>query len=282
MQQFGLTDGPGPGVVAAFCAPTCNIDREFIEKCPDLRVIGSHSTGISHIDTEFCEKRGIAVEYVHPEDAEDITAVAEHTIGLIIALTRRYPQAFQAASLGQWERWPFAGEKMLSRMNLAIFGYGRIGRAVAAGAKAMGMKYLAFEANGEIANAYPFRESYGIPPPDLVDWDVMTLHTPPGIRTVTDKLLGHFRGYLINTARGESVDEKAVAAALNAGTLKGYAADVLDGEFEPDFDITQNPIWQAQRDGLNVILTPHIGGSTLDAWSETQAIAIDKVMAALS
>ena len=129
-RTFELTSEPGPDVVAAFCAPTFNISREFMERCPALKVVASHSTGTGHIDTKYAAARDIEVVYVHPEDAVNITAVAEHTIGLIVALTRNYTGAFSGIERGEWERWGCAGERMLSRMSLGIVGYGRIGKAV--------------------------------------------------------------------------------------------------------------------------------------------------------
>ena len=236
-----------------------------MERCPALKVVASHSTGTGHIDTKYAAARDIEVVYVHPEDAVNITAVAEHTIGLIVALTRNYTGAFSGIERGEWERWGCAGERMLSRMSLGIVGYGRIGKAVEKLAEPMFKNVLRWDVGGG-----------AMIPPYLCD--IVTLHTPPDVQVVDREFIDGFYGYLINTARGESVDERAVVAALKSGRIKGYAADVLQGEFAEGFDLTESPIWDAWRDGWNVVLTPHIGGSTEDAWKETQEIVIDKVL----
>lgn len=258
---------------------------EKIDLCPRLRVIGSNTTGHPHIDVGYARGKGLTVITLkaYQEFLDSITPTAEMTLGLIIALTRNLVPAIRSVTVeGSWERWPFGGERMLSRMSLGIIGLGRLGRKTALYASSMGMAVSYFDPHVTSDNQR-FIKVDSIE--DLVAGsDVVSLHVPhePETESLIDAaLLDHFKphSYFINTARGELVDESALLAALESGRLAGAAVDVLDGEFVPGFTehVADHPLVRYASEHDNLLITPHIGGSTRDAWGLTQEFVIRRM-----
>jgi len=261
--------------------------REKIEACPRLKVIGSNTTGEPHIDRPFAESRGVRVVSLmnDQEFLATITPTAEHAWGLLLAVTRRLPWAFNAVLAGSWRRWDFGGRRMLSALDLGVVGLGRLGRLVAGYGTAFGMTVRYFD---------PY-----VPDPGRDDWhraarleelvetsDVVSLHVPLNDETtglVDRALLDRFKpgACLINTARAEVVDQAALLGALRSGRLAGAGLDVLEGEFAPGFSPAGHPLVEYARTHDNLIITPHIGGSTVDAWARTEARTIERMIAAL-
>jgi phosphoglycerate dehydrogenase-like enzyme len=246
-------------------------------ECPRLRAIVSNTTGIPHIDSKAAAARGIAVCALHDEQQflRSITATAEHTIGLMLSAWRRIPGAHAAAASGRWDRRPWGAPRMLSRMRLGVVGFGRLGSKVAGIARSMGMDVAYFD---------PF-VSGGFK--SIVDLarrsDVLTLHAPANestrglaSRAVLEALPPG--SMVINTARGELLDLDALLDLLESGHLRAAALDVVEGEYDPNFsdDFATSRLARYARTHDNLVLTPHIGGSTIDAWRETERLVIEK------
>lgn len=261
-------------------------DRDVIEHAPKLRVIATHTVGAPHVDVE-CAKR-FGIEVVSLRDETDflnaITPTAELTLGLIIAITRNLQPALDFTRKGHWGRWDFNGPAMLSRMSLGIVGLGRLGRMVAKYAHAIGMKVSYYNPNLAHDPAWPYTRVRTLE--ELVSAsDVISLHA-----AMTDANRHMFNAsvfsrckagaYFVNTARGELVDSNALIDALDKKILAGAALDVLDGEFEPGFDkiAHDHPLIRYAQRNNNLILTPHIAGSTKDAWTLTQRFVIERVI----
>jgi D-3-phosphoglycerate dehydrogenase len=258
------------------------VTRERMASCPRLRAIVSNTTGVPHIDMRAATEKGVAVCALHDEQEflDTITPTAEHTIGLMLAAWRRIPAAHRAAVKGRWDRRPWGAPRMLSRMSLGIVGLGRLGRKVAAVASAMGMVVRHFDPH------VPGGE------PDLTDLarrsDVLSIHAPANdatrglvSRTVLEALP---RGSMVvNTARGELLDLDALLDLLGSGHIHAAALDTIDGEYDPDFPahFGESRVVAYARNHDNLILTPHIGGSTLDAWSDTERFVLEKAARAL-
>jgi len=252
------------------------VDAEKMDRCPHLRAIASSTTGIPHIDADAAAKRSIAVCALHDQQAflDTITPTAEHTIGLMMAAWRRLPAAHAAASAGQWNRRPWGAPKMFSRMRLGIVGHGRIGRKVAKVAHAIGMQVAFYDPGMEGSTSSVMdlaRES-----------DVLSLHAPaiPATRNLVSRevLEALPRGAMVvNTARGELLDTDAMIDLLEAGHLHAAALDAIVGEYDPDFrnHFAESRLATYARSHDNLILTPHIGGSTFDAWHETERRVIE-------
>ena len=263
--------------------------KEKIDSAPELRVIASNTTGVPHIDTAYAERKGIKVVSLKGETEflNDITPTAEHTWGLILGVMRRVPWAFQAVSEGRWDRRPFGGKGMLSRMSLGIVGFGRLGKIVARQALGFGMRVRYYDVLPQPVP--PGVEPVGSLEELVAESDVVTVHIPLDERNkglFEDRLFGKFKdgAYFVNTSRGEIVDSSALLTHLASGKLAGAALDVLDGEFERGFAarVAEHPLVAYARTHDNLLLTPHIGGSTIDAWRATEEFTIGLVLRALA
>jgi phosphoglycerate dehydrogenase-like enzyme len=258
---------------------------DFFFKAPRLKVIASNTTGVPHIDVHGAANRNIQVFSLRGERdfLTSITPTAELTIGLMIALTRNLIPARDSVLSGKWSRWDFGGPKMLSRMSLGIVGLGRLGSMVAGIASQMGMEVSYYDPYVE---GSPYDHGKKDHLEELVEGsDVVSIHVDLNEETkgmFSASLLERFKwgGYLINTARGEVIDSEALIRALETGRIGGAALDVLDGEFDEAFQKGRpHPLIQYAKTHSNVIITPHIAGSTEDAWVLTQRFVIDRSIA---
>jgi D-3-phosphoglycerate dehydrogenase / 2-oxoglutarate reductase len=261
------------------------VDQAKIDACKRLKVIASNTTGHPHIDVEYARSRGVYVACLKfaPEFLARITPTAELTWGLLLALTRHIVPAHRAATTGRWDRRPFGAAAMLSSMSLGVVGYGRLGRMVASYGRAFGMDVRYYD-------PFVLTRSEGIERLDSLEHlvacsDIVTVHVPHEKETeglISAALLRRFRqgSYLINTARGELLDWSALLDSLESGHLAGAALDVFEGEFEPGFAerFPRHRALEYARTHDNLLLTPHIGGSTVDAWRLTEDHTIEMVV----
>ncbi len=233
------------------------ITAKVIDAGTNLKVIGRAGIGVDNIDVARATEKGIAVLNTPNANA---TTTAELTIAHILSLSRNLPEADRSMKAGLWERSRFMGAELANK-RLGIFGYGNIGRIVAARAKGLGMQVAAFDpfVNDEVFVAD------GVTSMDLDELvsssDYFTFHCP-----VNDKTRGIMNAQriqsmkkgarLINCARGGLVDEQALYEALKSGHLAGAALDVF--EKEPPLD---SPLLSLD----NIVLTPHLGASTTEA-----------------
>lgn len=264
------------------------LDKNKIDQCANLKVIGSNTTGYPHIDVDYARSKGIAVVTLKGQKdfLDNITPTAEHTWGLLIAITRNIMPAYEYVRKGKWDRRPFGGDMMLSRMRIGVVGLGRLGFKVAQYALAFGMDVFYFD---------PFVSS-GLPGlvrcsglEELVSKvDIVTVHVPHEKETehmFNAEIFFKFKkgAYFINTSRGELVDQNALLECMENGHLAGAALDVFDGEFIPGFEksFERHPLLEYAKSHSNLIITPHIGGSTLDAWYETERFTINSIVGRL-
>jgi D-3-phosphoglycerate dehydrogenase len=261
---------------------------ERIDKCPNLKVIASSTLSVPHIDVEYARSKGIRVCWFEGETEllATITPTAELAFGLIIAITRHLPWAHNAACERRWGGRPFGQRtpRMLSRMTLGILGLGRLGSLVASYGKAFGMEVLYYSPNS--AN----RDHTRCDSPEelAARSDIVSLHahhTPETERIVDRGFLAAMPegSFLVNTARGELVDEEALLEALRSGHLAGAALDVLAGEFDPGFRdrLAEGPLVAYAREHENLIITPHYGGSTMDSWETLENKIVELVLESL-
>ena len=259
------------------------VSADKITRCPQLQVVVSNTTGIAHIDADAAAARNVRICALHdqPEFLERVTPTAEHTIGLMLAAWRKIPASHQAASAGQWDRRPWGAPTMMSRMRLGLVGYGRLGRKVGRVARAMDMDVGFYDPAVSASR------------PTLLDLarhsDVLSIHATATLenrglvsRDVLEALPSG--SIVVNTARGELLDTDALLDLLERGHLRAAALDVIDGEYEPGFAARfgASRVAEYARAHDNLILTPHIGGSTVDAWRETERHVIDQAERAIS
>ena len=249
------------------------VTREMIAMGDRLEVIARAGAGLDTIDVAAAVERGIQV--INAPDANTL-AVAELTMGLVVALARNVAAADASMKAGRWEKSSLLGQGLVGK-TLGIIGFGRIGQAVAVRARAFGMRVVTNQRR-------PTPELYmeaGVEPLDLFDLlaqsDFVTLHVPA--RPETERLIDAETlaamkptAYLINTARGSVIDEDALLQALDGGVIAGAALDVFSTE-----PATGNPLASHPA----VIATPHLGASTRDAQTSAAEDVARGLIAAL-
>ena len=243
------------------------LTREVIEQCDRLLAIGCFCAGTNQVDLEAAAERGIVV---FNSPFSNTRSVAELTIAEIVALHRKLTARSHAAHQGQWMK-SASGSHEVRGKTLGIVGYGHIGSQVSILAEAMGMRVVFYD----VISKLPLGNANVVSSLDelLKVADVVTIHVPD--TQVTRGMIGPSEiskmkkgSYLINNARGTVVDLDAVRVALESGALAGAAVDVF-----PEEPAKSGEPFTCPLQGLeNVILTPHVGGSTIEA---QEAISLD-------
>lgn len=249
------------------------IDEELMERAPRLKVIVSPTTGLNHIDMEEAARRGIRVLSLRGETEflKNVHATAEHTVGLILSLVRRVPEAKSHVIGGGWNRDHFRGNELAGKV-AGIVGYGRLGRIVSRLLLAFEMRVLASDPHVWTTDVDPGVQV--VPLNELLGQaDLVTLHV--NLYAETTGFFGkeHFAqmksgAWFVNTARGELVDEVALLEVLRAGRLRGAALDVLTDERSSG--MASHPLVQYARRHENLLITPHIGGCTVESMEKTE------------
>ena len=236
------------------------ITEKVLKAATKLQAIGCFCIGVNQVDLKAATEQGIAV---FNAPYSNTRSVAELVIGLTIMLMRRITDKNIAAHKGIWQK-DANGSYEIRNKTIGIIGYGNIGTQVSIIAESLGMKVLYYDVSKKLplGNATACKSI-----PELIEQsDIVTLHVPGGAATanlIQEETLKHFKrnAILINCARGEVVDLNALSAALKDKTLAGAAVDVFPSEPENNGDSFSNPLQGLE----NVILTPHIGGSTQEA-----------------
>lgn len=251
------------------------VDQKRVDSLPQLRAVVSNTTSVPHVDVNSLTQRNISLISLNGdrEFLERITPVAELTIGLIVSCSRLVPLAHQDVVSGTWNRFQWGSPRMLSRSSLGIVGMGRLGTMVSRIAKAMGMTVRHYDPN------VPGGEKSVC---DLASIsDVISVHASlnESSRGIINSAVFESmpnQSVFVNTARGELVDESALIRALESGRLRAAAVDVIQNEPEPGASCATSQLVQFAQANRNLIITPHIGGSTVDAWSETQLRVLER------
>ena len=233
------------------------VDGPMMEKAPKLRVIGRAGVGVDNVDLDAATRRGIVVMNTPGGNA---VAVAEHTFALMLAMARFIPRAHSTTSAGKWEKKTLQGTELRGK-TLGIVGLGRVGVEVLRRAQAFGMKVVAHDPY--VAPALAQQLNVAMVPLDelYAQADYITLHvgiTPQTSGMINAESIRKMKKgvRLVNCARGELLNEAAVIEALQSGQLGGAGLDVYSNEPLKDSPLMTLP---------NVLLTPHIAGSTNEA-----------------
>jgi len=241
--------GPFDGLIAGLD----EINASVIEAAGRLKVIARYGVGVDNVDLEAARRRGIVVTHTPGANAG---SVAELTIALMLCLLRAIPEAIQAARQGQWPR--LSGTSLEGK-RIGLLGFGSIGKQVARRLSGFGAHVLAHDIDPDQQAASRMDIKLMQLEELLPLADILSLHLPLTEETrgmVSTSFLHRMKcgAYLINTARGELLDEIALLAALEEGKLAGAALDVFARQ-PPD---PQNPLISHP----NVITTPHMGAHT--------------------
>ncbi|HQD26947.1 MAG TPA: phosphoglycerate dehydrogenase [Methanoculleus thermophilus] len=276
--KTGLTEDQLVAIIGDYDALLVRSGTEVTARVIDagtkLKFIGRAGAGVDNIDTEAATRRGIIVANA-PEG--NTLAATEHTMAMMLSLARNIPQATASLKKGEWKRSKFMGVELNDKV-LGIIGFGRIGREVAKRAQAMGMKCIAYD---------PFitkerAASLGVEMVPIEELfrraDVITVHTPliketrhlinaKSIATMKDGVR------LINCARGGIIDEAALVDAIKSGKVAGAALDVFENE-----PPTDSPLLELDK----VIVTPHLGASTVEAQKNVAISVANQCISVLS
>lgn len=260
-----------------------DLDKKFIDMFPNLRIIACPMTGLDHIDTYYAKKTGIEIISLKGKKdfLENIPSTAEETIGLIIALLRKIPYAFESVKKRSWKCENLIGNQ-ISGKTLGLIGFGRLGKIVASYGKVFKMNILA---NDPYVSKKTI-EKTGIKKVTLKkllkESDIISLHV-----TLTNKTSNlikeeHFRmmkpsAVIINTARGEIIDEKALIKTLKNKWISGAAIDVMKGEHRNGSHLKVNPLLEYAKKHHNLIIMPHVGGFTQEAMAQTEDFIAESV-----
>jgi len=260
------------------------IGKDILDLTSDLKVVATATTGLDHIDMEECDKRHIDVISLRGEASflRSIHATAEHTWALVLSLIRNLPHAHSNVLKGQWDRDSFIGSELHDK-TLGIIGLGRIGSIIAEYAMAFGMDVLVFTRPAEDANGATKLVSLE----QLLELsDVISVHLPlnkdtAGFISKQQFLRMQKKPYLVNTARGEIIDDSDLLWALKEGHIKGAALDVLSNESANGITI-DNPLVKYATKNPNLIITPHIGGATKESMAKTEIFIAENIRRAFA
>lgn len=246
------------------------VNPALIDACPQLKVVGRCGVGLDNIDVTYATSKRIKVVNAPGANAQTI---AEHTMALMMALQRNLYRSIAEVKAGNWAwRNQFEGDEIYGK-TLGIIGLGNIGKKVAAMATAFGMNVI-YHDRAPDNPAYTYRSFDQL----IAEADIITLHLPlladtKGLfkRTTFEKMKRS--ALLINTARGSIVDQNALYEALKAGTIAGFAADVLTAEPPANGD----PLLSLP----NVLITAHVGSLTTRTYTKMCVDTVNNILAVL-
>jgi len=247
------------------------VTKEILDAGKQLKLVGRAGAGLDNIDVEAAQKKGVKVFNTPEAPAE---AVAELTIGLMIALARNIPSADRTMKEGKWIKKDLIGWELKGK-TLGTIGLGNIGERVAKLAKAFGMKILITKRTPPAPALLKELEAEFVSLHELLKRsDIITIHvlyTPQTHGMIGEKELQLMKkgSYLMNTSRGAIVDEKALLKALQSQRLGGAALDVYEVEPPTNWMLMQLP---------NVVCTPHIGAQTEEAQKTASVLIAEKII----
>lgn len=261
-------------VDAVLIRSATKIDQEALAAAARLKVVARAGVGLDNVDVKAATIAGVMVVNA---PTSNITSAAELAIGLLLASARNIAPASQALKAGQWKRSQYSGVELLDK-TVGIVGLGRIGALIAQRLSSFGMKIIAYDPYLSPARAGQLGVQL-VPLDDLLRWsDFITVHlpkTPETLGLIGQEALKLVKPSvrIINAARGGIVDEQALATALKEGRVAGAGIDVWSKE-----PCTQSPLFEFE----SVVVTPHLGASTVEAQEKAGVSVARSVRLALA
>ncbi len=249
------------------------VTAKIINSGGKLKVIGRAGVGVDNIDIDAATRKGIVVVNA---PAGNTVSAAEHTFALMLALARNIPQANSQLKSGKWQKGKLVGTELRNK-TLGIIGLGNVGSEVAKRAQAFEMQVIAYDPFVSMDYAGTHKVNLVSLDKLLEEADFITLHVP--LTPATANLIGAEElakikptAQIINCARGGLVDEEALVTAIEAGKIAGAAFDVFSTE-----PVTDSPLLKSDK----VIITPHLGASTIEAQANVSKDIAEQVLAVL-
>ena len=255
-----------------------DINKGFLEAGPNLKYICSPTTGLNHIDVNYCQSKGIEIISLKGETdfLNTIRATPEHTLGLILALKRNYNFAFLKTDNSEWNRNPYRGYEIYSS-KIGIVGFGRVGKILSSYLKNMGASVAFYDINKDIQEegVHKFDSIESLI--DACETVVLcSSYTVEYGSIINEKEIDALKNkYFINTARAELTNEAYLSQRALEGHFKGIAIDVIQNEQSAQNNLKS---WLEAADKYNVIVTPHIGGATYSSMNRTEEFISDKLL----
>jgi D-3-phosphoglycerate dehydrogenase len=256
------------------------LNRHTLAKATNLKVIARAGAGLDNIDLEFVQAKGIQV--VHAAEGNQ-QAVAEHTIGLILAMLNHFVRSDKQIRNGEWKR-EFNRGVELGSLTVGVMGCGYMGSRVVDLLSAFGFKILVYD---KYKPALTIGGAERCTLDQLqAEVDLLSIHLPLTQETyslVDDNFINGFAKpfYLVNTARGEVVQLAALVNGLKSGQLLGLAVDVLENEKLQYLSPGQAESFLYLKDSDKVIFTPHVAGWTYQSYQRINEVLVDKLVKAL-
>lgn len=253
------------------------VDQKFIEHAKNLKFIARVGAGMENIDVAFAQKSGIEL-ISSPEGNRD--AVAEQVLGMLLILMNRLFISSQEVKNGIWRREENRGEELLGK-TVGLIGYGNMGKAVAKRLSGFGCKVIFHDILPNIADENATQVTLEILKKEA---DILSLHLPITDEThylVNKKFISEMAKnfYFVNTARGKNVNTKDLVQAIKNGKVKGAALDVLEYEKSSFENLDgENEDLQYLLNSEKVIVTPHIGGWTIESKEKLAQVIVDKIL----
>jgi D-3-phosphoglycerate dehydrogenase len=277
--KLGLTPAELISIIGVYDAlvvrSETKVTADVIAAGTNLQVIGRAGVGVDNIDLDAATRKGIAV--VNAPTGNTIAA-AEHTIAMMLALSRNIPQANQSLRAGEWKRSSFTGVELRNRF-LGVIGIGKVGKEVIQRAQSFQMHIIAYDPFVSPEHASLLGVELVTLEKLFEESDFICIHTPLTESTrglIDDARLATVKPSvrILNTARGELIDEHALARAVEEGRVAGAAIDVFSSEPPKD----DNPLLNNDK----IIVTPHLGASTQEAQEEVAREVAEQIIAVLN
>lgn len=259
------------------------ITAEMLSPGQRCRVLATPVTGLDHIDLDACRAAGVRVVSLKGETEflRSIRSTAELAVALTLAVLRKIPAAAASVESGVWDRDLFPGNE-LSGKTVGIVGVGRLGTIAAEMFAAFGTTVIGYDPRPDYPDGVAERMD------TLTELtsrsDIVSIHVDYKEEThelIDAEVIGTMKptAILVNTARGGVVDEEALIAALDRGAIAGAGLDVVTGEPTPPAD---HPLFIAARRHQRLVIVPHLGGNTVEAWRTTESFLANRVVHALT
>ncbi len=250
------------------------VDAELLDAAPRLKAVARAGARLDNVDIDAATRRGVMVLNV---PAANVTAVAEHTFAMLLALARQIPQGHHAVRAGQWPRHQMLGFQLQGK-TLGIVGFGRLGRAVSARARAFGMHILVYDPYTDLSFARQHEVEVVGFAELLQRADIVSLHTaytPQTHHMMNAAAFDRMKpgAYLVNCTHAGLVDEDALLQALENGSLAGAALDTFQQEPPPpDYPLLRHP---------RVVVAPHLNQNTVESQTATSLQIVADTLDAL-
>ena len=257
------------------------IDEELL-KGTNVKTINSCSTGLNHIDLDYCKENNIEIQ-CHKNDynlINKLPSTSELAFGLMLSLLRQIPQGQKHVSEYSWDYTQFMG-RQIKDLKIGIIGYGRLGKMMFNFCKAFGADVMIYDpyVKDQLSDRFLLNNWCNSLEQLFEFSDVISLHVHVTDETkymINKDLFSSINKdcYIINTSRGEIVNENDMVEGLKSGIITGYGTDVVENEFD---DLSKSPIIKAMNSGENVIIVPHVGGMTIEGQTKAYKWAINKL-----